>query len=169
MINLRTSILLAAALTVATPAIAEFQISPEIVKALADAASEPEHSAVVPIDPPSGGGSGGGPVGLPKMTRNLPKGGGGGGGDSGGGGDDGFLTQKRGPGDLALLCEIEQDGDFVLLNGGSRVVPQGARIRWKAGDEKGFLSLNVDLEPGARAMAKDHSTASGAPCLATLL
>jgi hypothetical protein len=46
---------------------------------------------------------------------------------------------------------------------------QGARIRWKAGTERGFLSLNVDLEPGARAKADDRFDAHGANCLATLL
>lgn len=128
----------------------------------------PEHSAVVPgIDPPSGGNSG--EIGFPAKTRNHPKGGS---GDDSSSGDDvspaGTQT-RRGPGDIALLCEIEPNGDFVLVNRGSRVVPQGAKIRWKAGSDQGFFALNVDLEPGAHATARDHSEAHGAPCLAALL
>jgi hypothetical protein len=163
-------LVLAATLAVSTPSMAEIIINPGVVQAIGQIPTpESEHSAVVPF-PQGGSGGGDGPV-TPvfEKTRNLPTITPGGGGDSSSLPGDLPTVTKRGPGDLALLCEVERDGDFILVNGGSVVLPQGARVRWKAGGHVGVVALNVDLEPGAKAMAKNQLPEGDVPCLATLL
>jgi hypothetical protein len=146
---------LVAALAAAGSARAEpvFQINPAILQTV-QTPQQSDHSADLPINPGGSSGSGESPKPISiKKTRNLPTPNTPGGGSSDGDLPLGGPTLVDGYRDYALVCEITESGALRFANRGGKTMPSGAKIKWKAGSQRGAFRLNIDLEPGASAAA----------------
>ena len=87
---------------------------------------------------------------------------------SGGPGPFGVDGKASGALVIRLTCIVKAQG-LVLSNVGETDAPQGLKLRWRVGADKGSLQLDKRLDAGHAALLPGIDTAAGEACGITLL